>query len=166
MNKKRTLTIEKFKRTSTRLAEWQERSDDTERFTQFDPPDFFSLGGSDWGSDLPCDGCLPEMPPVVLNSSGDLVDGEGNVVGSVDDDGNIEADESATGNIRIKTTASGVSGSLELPTNGINVNDVWFDFLRATPTTHYEFTPDRELSILSTISAETVVTVDYNATNE
>lgn len=166
MNKKRTLTIEKFKRTSTRLAEWQERSNDAERFTQFDPPDFFNLGGSDWGLDLPCDGCLPEMPPLVLNSNGDLVDGEGNTAGTVDEEGTIEADASATGNVRVKTTASGVSGTLELPTNGIHVNDVWFDALRATPTLHYDFTPDRELSIFSNISAETIVTVDYNATNE
>lgn len=161
MNKKTTLTVQQRRPNSLPADDWSERQEAVQRQT-LRRPAFIYLGN---GDPLPCGACFPEMNWLFAFSGGsyDLLDDQGNIVGTIDDNG-VLTNYSAINTVFpiVVDAIPIVSGSTySLPSDASYITEVWFDYLYTKGGVHWNFSPSRTISILNPISPDTTVRVAY-----
>lgn len=135
--------------------EWLKRQQAAERFTQ-------RFGGEELPGSLgpQDDDCLPGAVMYrVIESGATIINDESDVVGTIVS-GSIYSDEldlSCPLSLVITLNES----PYEIPTDADQIVDVWFDYLRATPEVHWQFTAPRTINVLSPIMEDTLVRVEW-----
>lgn len=151
MSKRKIIEISDGPRTQTRLNEWAKRQTEVEQFTQGDPGGLIPGGQGGPGG---CGHCLPIAPQYTVDGSGNVIDDQGNIVDTIDSNGNPS--EFGPFSLTGEAVDQG-GGTYQVPANATHVTDVWFDDLRASRGQHWEFSPDRTLTVFSPIIPGTIV---------
>lgn len=161
MNKKTTLTVQQRRPNSLPADDWSERQEAVQRQT-LRGPHYIYLGN---GNPMPCGTCFPEQSWLFAFTGGsyNVLDDQGNVVGTIDDNGVLTVDGNATATFPVVVDAAAVvaGSTYVLPSDPLHISDVWFDYLYAKRDIHWSASLPRTISVISPITTDTVVRVAY-----